>query len=96
MSTIYTTNIQYDEFIKNQNLGIQEPIKSGYSVPHKMIHFNGTYLYVFKDKDNTATIERYGVNDVSKIFPNIIKEFPEIIIYDSDYGLPWTWHLEKE
>jgi hypothetical protein len=89
MSTEYTTEpkIPYEEFLKTNCMEILEPDKVVYSVPHKLMRKNGSYIWVF-NWEGFARFERFGINNVDNVFPSIIEAFKVKII--DEYGVEYV------
>ena len=87
MSTQYITipPIKFEDFLQGKSFKVQYPPKPVYLTEHRVITNNGSYLYVFKDENGNAKIERYGRNDINNVFPSIIEEFG-VKVFD-EYGL---------
>lgn len=88
MSTTYTIepNISYETILQTTSVEVQEPPQIVYMHPHKVLHSNGSYIYIF-DVNGITTFERCGINNIDNIFPKLTEEF--CIRFTDQYGLPY-------
>lgn len=89
MSTEYTTSMLYEDLIKTQTVEIEESKQTLYFVPHKILYKNKKFLYIIKEDNGLATIIRQGSNDVLEIFCSLIKEFPHLKIFNTEFQTFW-------
>lgn len=80
MSTDYTTNIDYDDFLNPRTLdllGIEiRENNQGFEVLYK----NGNYLHYHRDEYNHIAFTRYGSNNPMEIFDQIHLNIPSVVI----------------
>jgi hypothetical protein len=98
MSTEYYSNILYSDFfeeIKSTKIEIQTPDEPVFIIPHKRLHLNKNYIWIFKeDRDNCwiknyTVLERTGFNDPTEIFNTILKLIHYSVILEEYSLMKW-------
>lgn len=88
MSTEYYTepNIPWERLLASTSVDVSIPTEVWYTVPARLIHKDGSYVYAFL-RDGQTRFERFGINRVENVFPPLIQEFG--VEFIDEYGLPW-------
>lgn len=89
MSTEFYTEppIEYAVFLAACPVTVEDPFEPKYILPHKRMRLGTVCIWVCENERGEATFERFGRNNPTEIFTNIIRHFG-VRIFD-EYTLEW-------